>query len=188
MKAKRKNPTLCYFLYVQKPHGPVMTWNGDKFTNNEPFKAFSRADTAKDKAKELLKKFPILEKYKMWVASKFHTKSTMLAPLHRRRVKKNPSPRTNGELDTAAKKLEDFTGHKVGHLESGYSRSNQHTGLIIGELDLVGYRARRDGKTERYGHHFKKNSRPLLAVTSDGKQLHIVGGQYEFTEAGIEDR
>jgi hypothetical protein len=102
--------------------------------------------------------------------------------------KKNPSALTNAELDTAARKLEDFTGHKVGHLESGYSRSNQHTGLIIGELDLVGYRATRDGKTERYGHHFKKNSRPLLAVTSDGKQLHIVGGQYEFTEAGIEDR
>jgi hypothetical protein len=92
------------------------------------------------------------------------------------------------QLDEAAKKLENFSGHPVSHLESAYSRSNQSTGLIIGELDLVGYRARRDGKTERYGHHFKKNSRPLLAVTSDGKQLHIVGGQYEFTEAGIEDR
>jgi hypothetical protein len=59
---------------------------------------------------------------------------------------------------------------------------------VIGELDLVGYRTKRDGRTERYGHHFRKSSRPLLAVSSDGKQLHIVGGQYEFTEAGIEDR
>jgi hypothetical protein len=105
-----------------------------------------------------------------------------------RAAKSNPSPRENAELDQAAKKLEDFTGHRVKNLESAYSRSAQHTGLIIGELDLVGYRAKRDGKTERYGHHFKKNSRPLLAVTSDGKQLHIVGGRYEFTEAGIEDR
>jgi hypothetical protein len=102
--------------------------------------------------------------------------------------KQNPSARQHAQLDAAAKKLEDFTGHKVGSLESAYSRSSQKTGLIIGELDLVGYRATRDGKTERYGHTFKKHSRPLLAVTSDGKQLHIVGGQYEFTEAGIEDR
>ncbi|MGH8336547.1 MAG: hypothetical protein ACRETL_06980 [Gammaproteobacteria bacterium] len=102
--------------------------------------------------------------------------------------RKNPSASVNAELDAAAKKLEDFSGHPVQHLESAYSRSPQKTGLIVGELDLIGYRAKRDGKTERYGHHFKKNSRPLLAVTSDGKQLHVVGGQYEFTEAGIEDR
>lgn len=192
-KKPKKNPVFKYFLCVQKTGGKKMCWNGERFTDNEPFKPFAKAATAKQTGKAMCKKFPILAGYKMWIDSKFHTSAPMgkKGRAMRGGTKSNPAKRSAGveaELDTAAKKLEDFTGHKVGHLESGYSRSSQSTGLIIGELDLVGYRAKRDGKLERYGHHFKKNSRPLLAVTSDGKQLHIVGGQYEFTEAGIEDR
>lgn len=189
----KKNPEYRYFLRIQKNSGPVMTWNGNRFTNNEPFHAFSKAIAAKNAGKELLKKFPILSDYKIFVEGKFHT-APVKDQKHRairggsKSPRHNPSPRVEKALDDAAKKLEDFSGHKVTHLESAHSRSNQTTGLIVGELDLIGYRAKRDGKTERYGHHFKKNSRPLLAVTSDGKQLHIVGGRYEFTEAGIEDR
>jgi hypothetical protein len=193
----KKNPVHRYFLCAQKIGGPKMCWNGDRFTNNEPFKLFSKSSTATQLGKQLVKQFPILKDYKVWVAGKFIT-----LPVHNQKFramrggskapKSNPGARTYAgnekELDEASQKLEDFTGHKVSHLESASSRSNQRTGLIVGELDLIGYRAKRDGKTERYGHHFKKNSRPLLAVTSDGKQLHIVGGQYEFTEAGIEDR
>jgi hypothetical protein len=183
---------LKYFLRIQKSGGPVMTWNGHSFSSDDHsgFHPFSKALTAKQKGHDLRKNFPILHKYKIFVDAKTH----FVLPMNRKKLarmrggsKVNPS-RRDVELDQAAKKLEDFTGHPVQHLESAYSRSNQKTGLIVGELDLVGYRATRDGKTERYGHHFKKNSRPLLAVTSDGKQLHIVGGRYEFTEAGIEDR
>jgi hypothetical protein len=191
----KKNPALRYFLKIQKGSGPVMTWNGERFSNNEPYHPFTRALTAKSVGKKFKRKFPlILGPYKMWVESKFHAGKSDRGPSRRTHTamrggsKSNPSNRTNVELDQAAKKLEDFTGHPVQHLESAYSRSDQKTGLIVGELDLLGYRATRDGKSERYGHHFKKNSRPLLAVTSDGKQLHIVGGRYEFTEAGIEDR
>jgi hypothetical protein len=189
----KKNPILKYFLCIRKTDkSPVMTWDGDRFTNSsENFKPFSRADTAQRMGKKLIKQFPILKGYKMWVSSSFHTAPVFGKKQRAMRggTKSNPSKRSrDAELDEASKKLEDFTGHPVAHLESAYSRSSQKTGLIIGELDLVGYRAKRDGKLERYGHHFKKNSRPLLAVTSDGKQLHIVGGQYEFTEAGIEDR
>jgi hypothetical protein len=186
----KKNPVLKYFLRVQKANGPVMTWNGERFTNNEPFKPFARADTAKREAKKLLKSYPVLRDYKTWVFSSFHDMKNSNQKMRAMRggTKSNPGKRQSAELDEAAKRLEEFSGHPVQHLESAYSRSSQSTGLIIGELDLIGYRAKRDGKTERYGHTFKKNSRPLLAVTSDGKQLHIVGGQYEFTEAGIEDR
>jgi hypothetical protein len=254
-----KKPALQYVLHVQKPGGPVMTWNGERFTNNEPFFLYSNAGNARVHGRKLLKEFAILKDYKIWAAPKFATtkknpiavrkfpsymrggsKAPKVNPTDQyigwyqqgtkafyvsnlrghggkdwgyttkpseaitmtermakifvnevpgRNIRKsNPSARTNAELDIAAKKLEDFTGRKVGNLESAYSRSSQSTGLVIGELDLIGYRANRDGKTERYGHHFKKASRPLLAVTSDGKQLHIVGGRYEFTEAGIEDR
>jgi hypothetical protein len=192
-RLSKKNPSYRYLLCVQKPKGKRMCWNGDRFTDNEPFKSFPKASAATQLGKQLVKRYPILQGYKVWVAGQFITLPVRTA--HRSKMqamrggsKSNPSARDNAELDEAATKLQNFTGHKVSHLEAGYSRSTQKTGLIVGELDLVGYRAKRDGKTERYGHHFKKNSRPLLAVTSDGKQLHIVGGQYEFTEAGIEDR
>jgi hypothetical protein len=199
LRAPKKNPlAFVYTLHIRKANGPTMTWNGKSFSDrperqDNKTKYFSRKDTAARKGKELIKEFPVLKEYRMWVGADIHqipgtSKKQRAMRGGSRSPKSNPSPRVNAELDDAAKRLEDFSGHPVAHLESAYSRSPQKTGLIIGELDLVGYRAKRDGKTERYGHHFKKNSRPLLAVTSDGKQLHIVGGQYEFTEAGIEDR
>jgi hypothetical protein len=61
------------------------------------------------------------------------------------------------------------------------------TGLVIGELDGVLYTTVRDGKQEKYIHNFRKKSRPLLIASSDGKSLHVIGGKYAFTDAGIED-
>jgi hypothetical protein len=61
-------------------------------------------------------------------------------------------------------------------------------GLVIGQLAGVLYDTKRDGVPEKYIHRFKRKSRPLLTVSADGTQLGIVGGQYQFTEAGIEDR
>lgn len=61
-------------------------------------------------------------------------------------------------------------------------------GLVVGELDGVLYTTVRDGNVEKYIHRFKKKSRPLLTARADGKQLGIVGGQFQMTEAGIEDR
>ena len=46
----------------------------------------------------------------------------------------------------------------------------------------------RDGESEKYIHRFKKRSRPLLVSSSDGKSLHILGGEYEFTDRGIVDK
>lgn len=60
--------------------------------------------------------------------------------------------------------------------------------LLIGELDGVLYTTRRDGKQESYIHKFAKNSRPLLASSHDGSQIYILGGEYEFSDAGIIDR
>ena len=60
--------------------------------------------------------------------------------------------------------------------------------MLVGELDAVLYTTRRDGRLERYIHEFAKKSRPLLAASHDGKQLVLLGGAYDFTEAGIVDR
>jgi hypothetical protein len=60
-------------------------------------------------------------------------------------------------------------------------------GLVVGDLLGVMYSTIRDGIREDYKHEFAKNSRPLLIAKHDGTQIGIVGGQYRFTDAGIED-
>lgn len=60
-------------------------------------------------------------------------------------------------------------------------------GIIIGELDFVGYTTRRSGQQEKYIHKFKRGSKPTLCASHDGNQIFIVGGNYHFTELGIED-
>jgi hypothetical protein len=165
-------------IYAQRKRrrGEVMYWDGHKFTNNNPPKYFGTHDRARGVAQILVKRFNVLRAYKVWVGP-------ALASMRRR----NPE-----SLDEAARRLEDFSGHAVKKTIQVSPRSHQTTGLVIGELDLIGYRTKRAGiaagKLIRYAHDFSKGSRPLLAVSSDGKQLHIVGGRYEFTEAGIEDR
>ena len=102
----------------------------------------------------------------------------------------NPATRgiqTDTKLDEAGKLLADFSGHKPTEVVRAPVKSDRE-GLIFGELQGVLYQTERDGKIEDYVHRFRKKSRPLLAASHDGTQLHIVGGQYEFTEAGIEDR
>jgi hypothetical protein len=83
--------------------------------------------------------------------------------------------------------LEDFSGHAPTEVLK-VREANSNVGLVIGELDGVLYSTIRDGQAEKYIHRFRAKSRPLLAASSDGKNLRIVGGQFEFTEAGIEDR
>lgn len=58
--------------------------------------------------------------------------------------------------------------------------------LTVGRLNGLIYEASGDGK--QYVHHFKKDARPVLAVTHDGKQAYILAGGYKFTSRGFEDR
>lgn len=99
----------------------------------------------------------------------------------------NPVPATRAQIEKARKLFADFRGDDPESLTKVKLR-NPKTGLVIGELDGVLYSTVRDGKQEKYIHEFKRQSRPLLIASSDGDSLHIVGGQYEFTNAGIEDR
>jgi hypothetical protein len=59
---------------------------------------------------------------------------------------------------------------------------------VVGECEAVAYTAVRDGERASYQHEFRQKSRPLLAVSPDGKRLYLIGGSYRFTERGIEDR
>jgi hypothetical protein len=88
-------------------------------------------------------------------------------------------------VDQAGELFKSFTGDDPQTLKKVRIR-NPKTGLVIGELDGVLYTTVRDGKTERYEHSFKKGNRPHLVASHDGQSLHILGGDYEFTERGIE--
>ena len=96
-------------------------------------------------------------------------------------------PATRAQVKQAQELFKDFRGDDPESL-TRVRLHNPKTGLVIGELDGVLYTTVRDGKEEKYIHEFKKKSRPLLVASSDGQSLHVVGGQYEFTDAGIEDR
>ena len=99
--------------------------------------------------------------------------------------RRNPVGPTQREVDQAGELFKDFTGSEPEKLQKVRIR-NPKTGLVIGELDGVLYTTVRDGKTEKYEHEFKKGRRPHLISAHDGKSLHILGGDYEFTERGIE--
>lgn len=90
-------------------------------------------------------------------------------------------------LRRAAELLKDFSGHEPVEVLK-VTEHPMRRGLVIGELDGVLYTTVRDGRTEKYVHRFKKTSRPLLTARADGKTLGIVGGRFQMTEAGIEDR
>jgi hypothetical protein len=93
----------------------------------------------------------------------------------------------DSELRQAASLLEEFSGHKPAEILR-VQRDPIRKGLVIGTMDGVLYSTVRDGVAERYIHRFRKSSRPLLAASADGTQLEIVGGRFQMTEAGIEDR
>jgi hypothetical protein len=118
------------------------------------------------------------------IGGRYNSKEEALAALRG----KNPvRPLANAE--TRARKLfENFTGMDGAVIEVINVPALPKAVAIIGELDFVGYTTVRESVTERYKHAFRKQSRPLLCVSHDGKSLYIVGGRYHFTERGIEDR
>jgi hypothetical protein len=107
---------------------------------------------------------------------------------------RNPVPPSSAMVEGAAKLFRDFTGHeprvtKVATREMTKPfMSGDNPVLAFGELLAVEYETVRDGKTERYRHAFRKQSRPLIAASHDGKSLYILGGEYEFTDRGIVDK
>lgn len=106
-----------------------------------------------------------------------------------------PSSRAIGSLlrrykddaKAAADLFRRFTGHRAEPVEVVSVPPLPKVVAIMGELDGVLYTTVRDGRREKYIHTFRAKDRPLLGVSPDGKQLLIVGGDYDFTERGIVD-
>jgi len=106
----------------------------------------------------------------------------------RRRAKNPVPPSSEVQKREAGRLYKNFTGHDPEIIGKFDIPDFSGVVMAIGELDYVGYTTVRDGVTESYHHDFSRKARPLLCVTSDGRQLIILGGEYDFTERGIVDR
>lgn len=101
--------------------------------------------------------------------------------------RKNPAPVSNERKMMAGVELfQEFTGHDATHYDR-VTLPDMSVCVQIGKLEGIAYETKRDGKTLKYFHQFKKAARPIFAVTHDGRALVIVGGAFRFTERGIVD-
>lgn len=89
-------------------------------------------------------------------------------------------------INQAARRLKRFTGHEARHVQT-VSVEVPDTALHIGPCLGIMYETVRDDERIQYVHRFRKNSRPHLAASHDGKFLILLGGAYRFTERGIVD-
>lgn len=188
--------TRPWIVVFRSKSGQLMRYQGRKFSNKGKALRFSTIDHATRVARALMRKFPdALTKGTLFIEKARATNMTVLKTnprKSRRKYKKNPSGyRTSidayaRELDEADERLAGFSGRSsktVLKVQAPQIR----TGLVIGKLLGVMYSTTRDGVRENYKHEFDRKSQPLLIASHDGKQIGIVGGRYQFTDAGIED-
>jgi len=172
-----------------------MSYQGRKFSNKGRALRFSTVDHAMRVARGLRRKFPdALTKGTLFIEKMRAPNLAVLKTNPRKRAKgykKNPGFRSAvdayaRELDEADERLAGFSGRTSKEILK-VQAPQIRAGLVVGKLLGVMYSTKRDGVRENYKHEFAKNSQPLLIASHDGKQIGIVGGQYRFTDAGIED-
>lgn len=101
----------------------------------------------------------------------------------------NPVPPSKiVQARNAADLYQRFTGHDALEEVTIDKPTLPDVMLVVGDIDGIMYTTVRDGVVEKYVHQFKKSARPLFCVSHDGKQIHLIGGEYDFTERGIVDR
>lgn len=113
------------------------------------------------------------------------------------RSRKNPVPPSSkagrvsyadrDAVSRAADLYERFSGHEAEAIGKVRVNPMPKVGVAIGEVDGILYSTVRDGVFEKYIHKFRQRDKPLFVVSPDGKSLHLVGGNYTFTERGIVD-
>lgn len=89
-------------------------------------------------------------------------------------------------MANARKLYSEFTGHDADTYRKIHVPSPK-AALHVGDCDGILYTTVRDGVKEHYIHKFKQTARPAFAVSDDGRQILLIGGNFTFTERGIED-
>jgi hypothetical protein len=101
-------------------------------------------------------------------------------------MRRKLSPRKS-EADQAAEAAARFREFydrepKYGELASVPGLDAPTVAMKVGTFVGIAYRSL-DG--EEFMHYFE-STRPLVFVNSDGDQIYILGGEYEFTKAGFD--
>jgi len=91
-------------------------------------------------------------------------------------------------IPEALKLFEAFTGHGASDQFDSTELPEDDVVVVVGNVEAIAYNAVRDGIKQSYQHEFRASSRPVLAVSHDGRRLYLLAGKYKFTERGIEDR
>lgn len=101
-------------------------------------------------------------------------------------VESNPV-RKPADTERARRLLEGFT-ESPAEFTKLVDMPDFRVGLTPGRILGIIYETRIAGELKRYIHHFRKvKSRPLLVVSSDGKQFRSLGGGFRFTDRGFVD-
>lgn len=87
----------------------------------------------------------------------------------------------------AARLFERFTGHDAEPIAEVTLPPHPSHVAVFGECLAITYTTVRDGVRENYIHRFRAADRPMLAASPDGRQLLLIGGNYDFTPLGIVD-
>jgi hypothetical protein len=91
------------------------------------------------------------------------------------------------EVRAAVELYESFREKKPKRLDTIHVKIPRVV-VHIGYVEVLWYRTTHGKDVQPYEHKFAAGSRPLLCVSSDGKQLLLLGGRYQFTERGIVDK
>ena len=108
-------------------------------------------------------------------------------PSSRAGKRRKPSAGETSDIQRAADLYQRFSGHEAEIVGRVNIRNLPKVGVAIGTIDGILYTTVRDGQTEKFIHQFKSKDKPMFVVSPDGKQLLMVGGNYDFTERGIVD-
>ena len=98
------------------------------------------------------------------------------------------SKATRDEVEKASDLYRRFSGHEPESIGKIRLTKPPECAIVVGTLDGLLYTTVRDGVEEKYIHKFSARSKPLFVVSPDGKQIFVIGGQFDFTERGIVDR
>ncbi len=111
--------------------------------------------------------------------------SGRVPPSSRARIRRAPSRASDARR--AASLYERFSGHDCEVVGEVQLPPHPRALAVIGPCDAISYTTVRDGRVEKYIHHFRAEDRPMLCTSPNGRQLYLVDGRYDFTELGIVD-
>lgn len=115
-------------------------------------------------------------------------------------MKRRKNPGVQGgermrNLTEAMRLYRDFSGESRATVQRVTVPDMPRELVVVGMLDAIEYSTFREGEHQIYRHEFSgspekrgPDCRAMIAVSRDGKQVVILGGNFRFTDRGFVDR